>query len=63
MSTLAARTSMFALLQGLLWAAILALLPTKGSPALLNAQLIGAGGLFCVSMMSLINYPQAMARC
>lgn len=59
-ATLAARTSMFALLEGLLWAAILALLPTKGAPALLNAQLIGAGGLFCVSMMSLVNYPQAM---
>jgi len=57
----ATRTVVYSLLLGVLWGAMLTVLPVDQNATLRGASLIGAGGLLCVSMMALVHYPQAMA--
>ncbi|KRA50474.1 putative bifunctional diguanylate cyclase/phosphodiesterase [Devosia sp. Root635] len=55
------RTIVYSLLLGSLWGFVLSVLPLDQDPAIRGAATIGAGGLLCVSMMALVNYPQALA--
>ena len=55
------RTVGYAMLLGTLWGFVLAVLPVGQDPAIRGAATIGAGGLLCISMMVLLNYPQALA--
>ncbi|MBD8066700.1 EAL domain-containing protein [Devosia sp. PTR5] len=58
--SLAGQMVLSCFLAGTSWACALALLPSGLPGALQGAAIIGAGGLLCISMMALINYPQAM---
>jgi diguanylate cyclase (GGDEF)-like protein/PAS domain S-box-containing protein len=51
----------YAALLGCLWGLVLNMLPVDQNPTLRGAALISAGGLFCVAMMVLVHYPQALA--
>jgi len=55
------RTITYSLVLGVLWGFVLNVLPVDQSPTLHGAATIGAGGLLCISMMALVNYPQALA--
>ena len=55
------RTITYAALLGCLWGFVLTVLPVDQNPSLRGAATIGVGGLFCVSMMALVYYPQALA--
>ncbi|MGB3339319.1 MAG: EAL domain-containing protein [Devosia sp.] len=55
------RTIAYAALLGTLWGFVLNVLPVDQDPIIRAAASIGAGGLLCVSMMVLLNYPQALA--
>ncbi|MGV8855554.1 MAG: putative bifunctional diguanylate cyclase/phosphodiesterase [Devosia sp.] len=55
------RTVIHALLLGTLWAVVFSLLPADLNATVPGAATIGAGGLLCISMMALVNYPQALA--
>ena len=46
---------------GVLWAAVLTMLPVEQDMAIRTVALLGAGGLLCISLIALINYPQALA--
>jgi len=50
-----------ALVLGILWGVLLSALPIAEDSMLRSAVLIGGGGILCVSVMALVNYPQAMA--
>jgi diguanylate cyclase (GGDEF)-like protein/PAS domain S-box-containing protein len=54
-------TIAYAALLGTLWGFVLNTLPVGQDPTIRAAATIGAGGLLCVSMMVLLNYPQALA--
>ena len=60
-NTTGRRTIIYALLLGVAWALVLNLLPSADSATIRGAAVIGAGGLACVAMMALVNYPQALA--
>ncbi|HTN62119.1 MAG TPA: EAL domain-containing protein [Devosia sp.] len=53
------KTLCFAMALGGLWGATLNILPVGDSALVRSAATIGVGGLMCVSMMALVNYPQA----
>lgn len=55
------RTITYAVVLGCLWGFVLSVLPVDQDPTIRGAAALGAGGLLCVSMMALINYPQALA--
>ena len=55
------RTIIYASLLGCLWGFVLNALPVDQDATIRDAATIGAGGLLCISMMALINYPQALA--
>lgn len=55
------RVNVYALVLGALWGAVFTMLPFDDSATLRSAATIGVGGLLCISMMSLANYPQALA--
>ncbi len=55
------RTITYALVSGLLWGFVLAAMPTGQGATLQAATMIGVGGLLCISMLTLLNYPQALA--
>lgn len=55
------RTILYALAIGTMWGVVLNLLPVDQSSTVRGAATIGVGGLLCVSMMALVNYPQALA--
>lgn len=57
----ATRVVLYALLLGLLWGVMLNVLPMDGNGTLRSAAAVGVGGLLCIAMVSLINYPQALA--
>jgi diguanylate cyclase (GGDEF)-like protein/PAS domain S-box-containing protein len=50
-----------ALVVGCLWAVVLSVLPVQQDMAIRTVALLGAGGLLCISLIALINYPQALA--
>ncbi|WP_170926427.1 putative bifunctional diguanylate cyclase/phosphodiesterase [Devosia lucknowensis] len=50
-----------ALTVGVLWGAVLSMLPVEQDAAIRTVALLGAGGLLCISLIALINYPQALA--
>lgn len=54
-------TIIHALAMGLLWGFVFNVLPLGQEAPLRGAAAIGAGGLMCVSMMALVNYPQVLA--
>lgn len=56
-----ARTILYAFLLGTLWGLVLNVLPVDQNSTLRAAATIGVGGLLCISMMALVNYPQALA--
>jgi diguanylate cyclase (GGDEF)-like protein/PAS domain S-box-containing protein len=56
-----ARTVLYAFLLGTLWGLVLNVLPVEQHSTLRSAATIGVGGLLCISMMALVNYPQALA--
>ena len=56
-----ARTVLYALLLGTLWGVVFNLLPVDLNSTVRGAATIVAGGLLCISMMALVNYPQALA--
>ncbi|MET3924312.1 EAL domain-containing protein [Devosia sp. 2618] len=55
------RVLVSAVLLGSLWGLVLNLMPLGSSAAARSAATIGVGGMLCVSMMALVNYPQALA--
>lgn len=55
------RTVLYAFLLGTLWGLVLNVLPVDQPSTLRSAATIGVGGLLCISMMALVNYPQALA--
>ncbi len=55
------RTIIYATLLGCLWGFVLTVLPLDQNPTMRAASTIGVGGLFCVAMMALVHYPQALA--
>lgn len=55
------RTIAYAALLGCLWGFALNVLPVGQSPTLRGAATIGFGGLFCISLMAMVHYPQALA--
>ncbi len=55
------RAVVFSLLLGTLWAVVLGGLPFGQDAVVQNVALVCAGGLLCVAVLSLVNYPQAMA--
>jgi len=55
------RTIVYALLLGSLWGFVLNLMPVEQHATIRGAATIGVGGLLCISMMALVNYPQALA--
>ena len=56
-----ARTILYAFLLGTLWGLVLNVLPVAQDNTLRGAATIGLGGLLCIAMMALVNYPQALA--
>jgi diguanylate cyclase (GGDEF)-like protein/PAS domain S-box-containing protein len=54
------RTVLYAFLLGVAWVVAFNMLPIAQSPAARGVAVIGAGGLACVAMMALVNYPQAL---
>ncbi|MGV8953845.1 MAG: putative bifunctional diguanylate cyclase/phosphodiesterase [Cypionkella sp.] len=54
-----ARAMGFAITLGCLWGATLNILPMD-DPLMRSAATIGVGGLMCISLMAMINYPQAL---
>src|SRR5690606_6797541 len=52
------KTLCFAMALGGLWGAVLNILPVADSVLVRSAATIGVGGLLCISMMALVNYPQ-----
>ena len=56
-----AQVVLLALLVGVLWAVVLSVLPVHQDMAIRTVALLGAGGLLCISLIALINYPQALA--
>jgi diguanylate cyclase (GGDEF)-like protein/PAS domain S-box-containing protein len=59
--TAAAQVVVMAFAVGVLWAVVLTLLPVEQDMAIRTVALLGAGGLLCISLIALINYPQALA--
>ncbi len=57
----ALRAVTYSLLLGILWAFLLGVLPQGQAPAIENVALFCAGGLLCISILALVNYPQALA--
>ena len=57
----AVRTASYALLLGTLWGLVLNVMPVDQDTTIRGAATIGVGGLLCISMMALVNYPQALA--
>ncbi len=57
----ATKVVLLALSAGLLWALVLSVLPVEQDIAIRTVALLGAGGLLCISLIALINYPQALA--
>ena len=57
----ATQVVLLALAAGVLWAVVLSVLPVQQDMAIRTVALLGAGGLLCVSLIALINYPQALA--
>ncbi|MCP8884035.1 EAL domain-containing protein [Devosia sp. XJ19-1] len=57
----ATQVVMLALSVGALWAVVLSVLPVEQDIAIRTVALLGAGGLLCISLIALINYPQALA--
>ena len=57
----AIRTITYAALLGCLWGFVLNILPVDQDPGIRGAATIAVGGLLCISMMALVNYPQALA--
>lgn len=55
------RVVTYAMLLGTLWGFVFNVLPVDQSATTRSAATIGAGGLLCISMMALVNYPQALA--
>jgi diguanylate cyclase (GGDEF)-like protein/PAS domain S-box-containing protein len=55
-----AQVVLLALLVGVLWAVVLSVLPVHQDMAIRTVALLGAGGLLCISLIALINYPQAL---
>src|SRR5215217_2851317 len=55
------RTITYAVLLGSLWGFVLNVLPVEQDATVRGAATIGVGGLLCISMMALVNYPQALA--
>ena len=55
------RTIAYTALLGCLWGFVVNVLPVDQSPTIRAAATIGVGGLFCVAMMVLVHYPQALA--
>ncbi|MGK2226207.1 putative bifunctional diguanylate cyclase/phosphodiesterase [Devosia sp.] len=55
------RTVLYALLLGTLWGVVFNIIPVDLNSTVRGAATIGAGGLLCISMMALVNYPQALA--
>ncbi|MDB5537259.1 MAG: hypothetical protein JWQ65_2134 [Devosia sp.] len=49
----------FAIVLGALWGATLNILPVGDNALVRSAATIGVGGLMCISMMAMVNYPQA----
>lgn len=60
-SQVASRVVVLALGLGVLWSVVLSVLPVQEDMAIRTVALLGAGGLLCISMIALINYPQALA--
>jgi diguanylate cyclase (GGDEF)-like protein/PAS domain S-box-containing protein len=56
-----AQVVLLALLVGVLWAIVLSVLPVHQDMAIRTVALLAAGGLLCISLIALINYPQALA--
>jgi diguanylate cyclase (GGDEF)-like protein/PAS domain S-box-containing protein len=56
-----AQVVLLALAVGVLWAIVLSVLPVQQDMAIRTVALLGAGGLLCISLIALINYPQALA--
>ena len=54
-------TILYAFLVGTLWGLVLNVLPVDQDITVRGAATIGVGGLLCISMMALVNYPQALA--
>ena len=52
---------LLALTVGVLWAIVLSVLSVQQDMAIRTVALLGAGGLLCISLIALINYPQALA--
>lgn len=57
----ASRVLWMALSVGVLWSIVLSVLPVQQDMAIRTVALLGAGGLLCISLIALINYPQALA--
>jgi len=55
------RTVLYALVLGSLWGVVFNVIPVDLNSTVRGAATIGAGGLLCISMMALVNYPQALA--
>ena len=55
-----ARALCFAAALGALWGTALNILPIGDSPVVRGAATIGIGGLVCISMMAMANYPQVI---
>ncbi len=53
------KTMCFAVALGTLWGATLNILPVGDSGLVRTAATIGVGGVMCISMMAMVNYPQA----
>jgi len=56
----AMRTVLYCMALGLLWGIILNILPVDASLAIQSAAIVGVGGLLCITMTAVVNYPQAM---
>ncbi|WP_052726683.1 putative bifunctional diguanylate cyclase/phosphodiesterase [Devosia epidermidihirudinis] len=55
------RVNTYALVSGILWSIVFNILPLDQGDTIRGAATIGVGGLLCISMMALVNYPQALA--
>jgi len=53
------KTMSFAVVLGALWGVTLNVLPVGDIALMRSAATIGVGGLMCISMMAMVNYPQA----
>jgi len=53
-------TVLYCMVLGMLWGAMLNILPVDASLAIQSAAIVGVGGLLCITMTAVVNYPQAM---